>query len=94
VARGLTPLAYAAEVDTPLTQHVVTAGREHPSHNCMQLAAGTAKRVCPHLFRQQLITSLTRQGIISPKQQPLSGHTTQQSLAVYRELALSDMTEE
>ncbi len=57
-------------------------------------AAGITKRVYPHLFRHQLITHLTKQGIISPKLQLLSGHTTEQSLAVYRELALSDVTEE
>ena len=57
-------------------------------------AAGLEKRVYPHLFRHQLITYLTKQGIISPKLQLLSGHTTEQSLAVYRELALSDVAEE
>jgi integrase/recombinase XerD len=58
------------------------------------LAAGMPKRVYPHLFRHQLITYLTKQGIISPKLQLLSGHTTEQSLAVYRELALSDVAED
>jgi integrase/recombinase XerD len=58
------------------------------------LAAGIEKRVYPHLFRHQLITYLTRHGIISPKLQLLSGHTTEQSLAIYRELALSDVAEE
>ena len=57
-------------------------------------AAGIEKRVYPHLFRHQLITYLTRQGIISPKLQLLSGHTIEQSLAVYRELALSDVAQE
>ena len=58
------------------------------------LAAGIEKRVYPHLFRHQLITYLTKHGIISPKLQLLSGHATEQSLAVYRELALSDVAEE
>jgi integrase len=58
------------------------------------LAAGIAKRVYPHLFRHQLMTYLTKRGIMSPKLQLLSGHTTEQSLAVYRELALSDVAEE
>jgi integrase/recombinase XerD len=58
------------------------------------LAARVAKRVYPHLFRHQLITYLTKQGIISPKLQLLSGHTAEQSLAVYRELALSDVAAE
>lgn len=47
-----------------------------------------------HLFRYQLITYLTKQGIISPKLQWLSGHTAEQSLAVYQELALSDVAAE
>ena len=58
------------------------------------LAAGITKQVYPHLFRHQLITYLTRRGIISPKLQLLSGHTTEQSLAIYRALALSDVAEE
>jgi integrase/recombinase XerD len=58
------------------------------------VAAGITKRVYPHLFRHQLITYLTKQGIISPKLQLLSGHTTEQSLAVYRTLALSDVAAE
>jgi integrase/recombinase XerD len=58
------------------------------------LATGIEKLVYPHLFRHQLITYLTRHGIISPKLQLLSGHATEQSLAVYRELALSDVAGE
>ena len=57
-------------------------------------AAGITKRVYPHLFRHQLLTHLTRQGIISPKLQVLSGHATEQSLGVYRTLALSDVAVE
>jgi integrase/recombinase XerD len=58
------------------------------------VAVGLEKRVYPHLFRHQTITYLTRQDIISPKLQLLSGHTTEQSLAVYRELALVDVADE
>jgi site-specific recombinase XerD len=57
-------------------------------------AAGIAKRVYPHLFRHQLITFLTQQGIISPKLQLLSGHGEEKSLAVYRTLALADVADE
>jgi integrase/recombinase XerD len=57
-------------------------------------AAGIAKRVYPHLFRHQFLTYLTKQGIISPKLQLLSGHSVEQSLAVYRELSLSDVADE
>lgn len=56
--------------------------------------AGIQKRVYPHLFRHQIITFLTRQGIISPKLQLLSGHADEKSLAVYRDLALSDVAGE
>ena len=52
------------------------------------------KRVYPHLFRHQLITYPTRHGIISPKLQLHSGDATEQNLAVYRELALSDVAQE
>ncbi len=56
--------------------------------------AGITKRVYPHLFRHQLITYLTKQGIISPKLQLLSGHSEERSLAIYRDLALSDVAGE
>src|SRR5262249_43790247 len=58
------------------------------------IRAGITKRVYPHLFRHQLMTYLTKQGIISPKLQLLSGHAVEQSLAVYRALALSDVVDE
>jgi integrase/recombinase XerD len=56
--------------------------------------AGITKRVYPHLFRHQIITYLTKQGIISPKLQLLSGHSEERSLAIYRDLALSDVAGE
>ena len=56
--------------------------------------AGITKRVYPHLFRHQLITHLTKRGIVSPKLQLLSGHSEEKSLAIYRDLALSDVVEE
>jgi integrase/recombinase XerD len=58
------------------------------------LTAGIHKRVYPHLFRHQLITFLTRKGIISPKLQLLSGHAEEKNLAIYRDLALSDVSAE
>jgi len=48
----------------------------------------------PHLFRHQIITFLTRKGIISPKLQLLSGHAEEKSLAIYRDLALADVSPE
>ena len=56
--------------------------------------AGIEKRVYPHLFRHQIITYLTKKGIISPKLQLLSGHSEEKSLAIYRDLALSDVASE
>jgi len=41
-----------------------------------------------------LKVSLTKQGIISPKLHWRNGHTTEQSLAVSRGLALSDVVDE
>ena len=48
----------------------------------------------PHLFRHQIITFLTRKGIISPKLQLLTGHAEEKSLAIYRDLALADVSGE
>ena len=58
------------------------------------LAAGIQKRVYPHLFRHQIITFLTKKGIISPKLQLLSGHAEEKNLAIYRDLALADVSAE
>lgn len=38
------------------------------------LEAGVEKRICPHLFRHQLLTYLTQRGIVDAKIQLLSGH--------------------
>ena len=57
-------------------------------------AAGIEKRVYPHLFRHQIITFLSKQGIISPKLQLISGHANERSLAIYRDLALADVADE
>ena len=46
------------------------------------------------MFRHQIITYLTRQGMISPKLQLLSGHSEEKSLALYRDLALTDVAAE
>lgn len=58
------------------------------------VVAGIKKRVYPHLFRHQIITYLTRKGIISPKLQLLSGHAEEKSLTIYRDLALADVADE
>jgi len=53
-------------------------------------SAGITKCAYPHLFRHQIITYLTKQGIISPKLQQLSGHSEEKEYGIYRDLALSD----
>ncbi len=56
-------------------------------------AAGIRRRVYPHLFRHQIITFLTEKGI-SPELQLLSGHAEEKNLAIYRDLALADVSAE
>lgn len=58
------------------------------------IKAKIEKRVYPHLFRHQILTFLTKKGIISAKLQLLSGHSEEKSLAIYQDLALSDVAEE
>jgi len=58
------------------------------------LVAHINKRVYPHLFRHQLMTFLTRKGLMSPKLQLLSGHAEERNLAIYRDLALVDVAAE
>jgi site-specific recombinase XerD len=73
--------------------HGVAVSFLHMIH-AYALAAGIQKRVYPHLFRHQIITFLTKKGLISPKLQLLSGHAEESSLALYRDLALADVTAE
>ena len=58
------------------------------------LAAGIQNRVSPNLFRHQIMTFLTKRGIISPKLQLLSGHAEEKSLAMYRDLPLANVSAE
>lgn len=55
------------------------------------LMAGIEKRIYPHLFRHQLLTYLTRKGILDAKIQLISGHESRQSLALYQRLSLVDV---
>jgi len=56
--------------------------------------AGIEKRIYPHLFRHQLLTYLTRKGILDAKIQLISGHSDRQSLALYQYLSLADVEQE
>jgi site-specific recombinase XerD len=68
---------------TPFTprrvQQIVQAYRDR---------AGIAQRVHPHLFRHQMLTYLTAQGLSDAQIQLISGHESKQSLEVYQHLSL------
>ncbi len=56
--------------------------------------AGISKRIHPHLFRHQLLTFLTKKGIVDTKLQLISGHRNRENLSVYQDLSLVDVEEE
>jgi hypothetical protein len=46
------------------------------------------------MFPHQIVTFLTRKGVISPKLQLLSDHAEEKIPAIYRDLALADVSVE
>lgn len=50
--------------------------------------AGIGQPVHPHLFRHQMLTHLTSQGLSDAQIQLISGHKTKKSLEVYQHLSL------
>ncbi len=56
--------------------------------------AGIAKRIHPHLFRHQILTYLTSKGIVDAKIQLISGHKSRESLSIYQDLSLADISKE
>jgi integrase/recombinase XerD len=50
--------------------------------------AKITQRVHPHLFRHQMLTYLTTQGLSDAQIQLISGHSTKQSLEIYQHLSL------
>jgi integrase/recombinase XerD len=56
--------------------------------------AGIAEHVHPHLFRHQLLTWLTRQGLPDAQIQLISGHSSKKSLELYQHLSLADVEPE
>jgi integrase/recombinase XerD len=68
---------------TPFTprrvQQIVQAYRDR---------AGIAQHVHPHLFRHQMLTYLTAQGLSDAQIQLISGHESKRSLEVYQHLSL------
>ena len=53
--------------------------------------AGIEKRIYPHLFRHQLLTHLSRKGLLDAQVQIISGHESRKSLEIYQELSLVDV---
>ena len=53
--------------------------------------AGICERVHPHLFRHQILTWLTAQGLPDSEIQLISGHASKKSLEVYQHLSLADI---
>jgi integrase/recombinase XerD len=51
-------------------------------------------RVHPHLFRHQMLSWLTKQGLPDSKIQLVSGHSSKKSLEVYQHMSLEDVSEE
>ena len=56
-------------------------------------AAGITQPVHPHLFRHQMITYLTAQGLSDSQIQLISGHESKKSLEVYQHLSLKNVEE-
>ena len=55
--------------------------------------AGIAQHVHPHLFRHQMLTFLTAQGLTDAQIQLISGHESKRSLEVYQHLSLETVAE-
>ena len=54
-------------------------------------AAGIEQKVHPHLFRHQMLTWLTAQGLPDAQIQLISGHASKKSLEVYQHLSLASV---
>src|SRR5262249_5385745 len=53
--------------------------------------ASIAERVHPHLFRHQMLTWLTAQGLPDAAIQLISGHSSKKSLEMYQHLSLAQV---
>jgi integrase/recombinase XerD len=53
-----------------------------------RIRAGLAQPVHPHLFRHQMLTYLTAQGLSDAQLQLISGHASKKSLEIYQHLSL------
>lgn len=57
-------------------------------------SAKIEKTLTPHTFRHALLTLLTREGIGNAQIQLISGHSRQDTLAMYQHLSLADIAED
>lgn len=55
--------------------------------------AGITSPVHPHLFRHQMLTYLTAQGLSDTQLQLISGHESKKSLAIYQHVSLDSVQE-
>jgi integrase/recombinase XerD len=53
--------------------------------------SGITEKVHPHLFRHQMLTWLTAQGLPDSAIQLISGHSSKKNLEVYQHLSLADV---
>ena len=58
------------------------------------IKAGIKKQINPHLFRHQLLTFLTKKGIVDTKIQLISGHKNRENLSIYQDISLADVEDE
>jgi integrase/recombinase XerD len=56
-----------------------------------QQKAGIKHEIHPHLFRHQMITWLTKQGLSDSQIQLISGHSSKKSLEIYQHLSLESV---
>jgi site-specific recombinase XerD len=56
--------------------------------------AGIKQKVHPHLFRHQMITYLTSQGLSDSQIQLISGHESKKSLEIYQHLSLKNVEQD
>lgn len=54
-------------------------------------AAKISEHIHPHLFRHQMLTWLTAQGVPDAAIQLISGHSSRKSLEIYQHLSLSQV---
>jgi site-specific recombinase XerD len=57
-------------------------------------SSGMGLHIHPHLFRHQMLTYLTRQGLTDAQIQLISGHASKKSLEIYQHIGLDSVKED